>query len=250
METLYIVVPCYNEEEVLPQSSSVFEEKITQLQKSGLISDDSKVMLVDDGSKDSTWDIISGLCEKSNTFCGVKLSRNRGHQNALCAGLVTAMEKADITVSIDADLQDDVNAIDKMVEARKSGVEIVCGVRSSRESDTFLKRTTARGYYALMNFFGAKLIFDHADFRLLSREALKRLFCYGTEDLFLRGLVPRLGLKIETTSYDRSARLAGESKYSVAKMLALASKGIGLNRIRPAGEMQIGELYIEKVTNV
>lgn len=250
METLYIVVPCYNEEEVLPQSSLVFKEKIFSLRQKGAISDRSKVMLVDDGSKDATWNIISGLCRDSDFFCAVKLSKNRGHQNALSAGLVTAMEKADITVSIDADLQDDVNAIDKMVEARNAGAEIVCGVRSSRESDTFLKRTTARGYYAIMNLFGVKLIFDHADFRLLSREALKRLFCYGTEDLFLRGLVPRLGLEIQKVSYDRSARLAGESKYSVAKMLALASKGIGLNRIKPAPTMQIGELYIEQVINV
>lgn len=250
MDTLYIVVPCYNEEEVLPESALVLSRKLHGLISLGLVSGESSIMLVDDGSADSTWDIIARLCAENPLICGVKLSRNRGHQNALVAGLVTSMEKADMTVSIDADLQDDADAIGEMVERYNGGAPIVCGVRKSRDSDTFLKRATAQGYYAVMNLFGAKLIFDHADFRLLSREAMRRLFCYGTEELFLRGLVPRLGLPIETVFYDRHPRMAGESKYTLRKMLALASKGFGLNKLKPDDDMRIGELYIERVLNV
>lgn len=247
MDTLYIVVPCYNEEEVLPISARVMGDYLAGLISEGRVKSDSRVMFVDDGSKDKTWQIISDLCEKQSIFAGVKLSQNRGHQNALMAGLVTAAEKADMTVSIDADLQDDVSAIGEMVEKYNAGAQVVCGVRSSRETDTFLKRTTAQGYYKLMNIFGAKLIYNHADFRLLSREAVMRLCRYGTDDLFLRGLITKLGFQCETVSYSRRAREAGESKYSVSKMLRLALRGMQCGKMKPAAQPQIGELYIEKV---
>ena len=247
LNTLYIVVPCYNEEEVLSISARVMGDYLASLIAGGEITEHSRVMFVDDGSRDKTWEIISGLCDENPIFAGVKLSKNRGHQNALMAGLVTANEKADATVSIDADLQDDVNAIGEMVKKYNAGAHIVCGVRSSRETDTFLKRTTAQGYYMLMNIFGAKLIYNHADFRLLSREALCRLCRYGTDDLFLRGLITKLGFKPEIVSYSRRAREAGESKYSVSKMLRLALRGIQCGRMQPAAEAQVGELYIEKV---
>lgn len=246
MDTLYLVVPCYNEEEVLPQSSRIMLDKMAALVSAGKIAPDSRVLFVDDGSRDSTWRIIEGLCAAGGAD-GVKLAKNRGHQNALMAGLVTAVKWADMTVSMDADLQDDINAVDAMVDKYNAGAQVVCGVRSSRESDTFLKRTTARGYYGLMNLFGAKIIYDHADFRLLSREAVNRLCRYGTEDLFLRGLITRLGLPLEKVYYDRSPRLAGESKYTLKKMLHLASRGFSCGRMKPADAPQIGELYIEKV---
>lgn len=247
MDTLYLIAPCYNEEEILPRSARVMGDYVAKLIADGRIKNDSRVMLVDDGSRDRTWEIISSLCESDGIFAGVKLSQNRGHQNALMAGLVKAIEKADFTVSIDADLQDDINAVGEMVERYNSGAQIVCGVRSSRETDTFLKRTTAQGYYTLMNLFGAKLIYNHADFRLLSREAVLRLCRYGTDDLFLRGLVTKLGFECETVSYSRRAREAGESKYSVSKMLRLALRGVQCGRMKPAAQKQIGELFVERV---
>lgn len=249
MGILYIVVPCYNEQEVLPQSAPIFLDKLRSLIAAGKIAPESRVMFVDDGSKDETWSIISRLCDENENAAGVKLSRNRGHQNALTAGLVTAIEKADATVSMDADLQDDINAVDEMVDRFNAGCEVVCGVRKSRETDKLLKRVTARGYYALMNLFGAKIIYDHADFRLLSKEAVRRLVCYGTEDLFLRGLITRLGLPIEKVYYDRLPRMAGESKYTVKKMLALALRGAQCGKMKPEKEPQIGEMYIEQVKN-
>lgn len=250
MGILYIVVPCYNEEEMLPKSAPVFLGKLLGLIKSGKISDSSRVLFVDDGSGDRTWELISRLCDENEHAAGVKLQKNRGHQNALMAGLVTAVKKADATVSMDADLQDDINAVDEMVDRWRSGCDIVCGVRKSRETDSFLKRVTARGYYFLMNLFGAGIIYDHADFRLLSREAVRRLCCYGTDDLFLRGLITRLGLPIEKVYYDRLPRLAGESKYTVKKMLALALRGMRCGREKPSAEPRFGELFIEKVKNV
>jgi glycosyltransferase involved in cell wall biosynthesis len=248
MDTLYIVVPCYNEEEVLPESSRIMRQKLLSLVSAGEVSDKSRLLLVDDGSSDSTWSIIERLSAENECIGGVKLSRNRGHQNALMAGLVTAVRNgADMTVSIDADLQDDINAVDEMVERYNAGCPIVCGVRRSRETDSFLKRTTARGYYALMNLCGAKIIYDHADFRLLSAGAVRELCRYGTEDLFIRGLITRLGLPIEKVRYDRLPRMAGESKYTLKKMLALAARGFTCRSMKQADTPQIGELYIEQV---
>ncbi len=247
MDTLYIVVPCYNEEEALPESARVLRQKLRGLMAADKIAPDSRLLFVDDGSKDSTWYLIERLCRENDCIDGVKLSRNRGHQNAVMAGLVMAIDYAGATITIDADLQDDVDAIDEMVDKYNAGCPIVCGVRKSRSSDSFLKQFTARGYYALMNMCGAKIIYDHADFRLLSREAVKRLCRYGTDDLFIRGLVTRLELPIEKVSYDRMPRIAGESKYTVKKMLALALRGFECRKLSPAAEMKVGELYIEKV---
>ena len=247
MNTIYLVVPCYNERDALPLTAPVMLQKLTELSASGKISPESGVLFVDDGSADGTWEIIKSLRENDGRVSGLRLSRNRGHQNALMAGLVTAMDWCDATISIDADLQDDINAIDAMVEKFSSGAEIVCGVRRRRDSDSFLKRASARGYYGLMNLFGAGLVYDHADFRLLSREALRRLCRCGTDDLFIRGLVTRLGLPLEKVYYDRSARVAGESKYTLGKMLRLAARGFSCGRMTPAPEMRIGELYIAEV---
>lgn len=247
VDTLYIVVPCYNEEEALPESARVLRQKLKALMGAGKISGQSRLLFVDDGSKDSTWHIISRLCRENDCVDGVKLSRNRGHQNAVMAGLVTTIDYAELTITIDADLQDDIDAIDEMVDKYNSGSPIVCGVRKSRSSDSFLKQFTARGYYALMNLCGANIIYDHADFRLLSREAVKRLCCYGTDDLFIRGLITRLSLPIAKVRYDRLPRIAGESKYTVKKMLALAMRGFECGKAKAAAEPQIGELYIEQV---
>lgn len=246
MDTLYIVVPCYNEEEVLPESARVMRQKLHALIGAGKVSEKSRLLLVDDGSRDSTWYIIESLCSANELICGLKLSRNRGHQNALMAGLLTAVKYADFTISIDADLQDDIEAVEDMVDKYNAGAPIVCGVRRSRDSDTFLKRFTARGFYAVMSLCGGKTIFDHADFRLLSAEAVRRLSCFGTEELFLRGLITRLGLPIEKVKYDRFPRTAGESKYSVKKMLALAKSGFDSRKMQPAPEPVTGELYIER----
>lgn len=247
MYTLYIVVPCYNEEEALPETAPRFREKLHELTTRGLVSPESRILLVDDGSADSTWQIISGLHKNDPAFDGVKLSRNRGHQNAVMAGLVTAVQYADATITIDADLQDDIDVIDSMVEKYRAGAQVVCGVRNNRDSDSFLKRFTAQGYYGLMNLFGAKLIYNHADYRLLSREAVNKLCCFGTDDLFIRGLVTRLGYTPEKVYYARLPRTAGESKYTVKKMLKLAAMGFSCGRLRPAAEPKIGDLCISEV---
>ncbi|MCM1148628.1 MAG: glycosyltransferase family 2 protein [Butyricicoccus sp.] len=247
MNTIYLVVPCYNEHDALPLTAPVMLQKLGELAGAGKISPESGVLFVDDGSQDGTWEIIKKLREADSRVSGLRLSRNRGHQNALMAGLVTAMDWCAATVSMDADLQDDINAIDAMAEKFASGADIVCGVRSRRDTDGFLKRVTARGYYGLMNLFGAGLVYDHADFRLLSREALRRLCRYGTDDLFIRGLVTRLDLPLEKVYYDRSARVAGESKYSLGKMLRLAMRGFACGRMKPAPELRVGELYVAEV---
>ena len=205
------------------------------------------MLFIDDGSGDDTWEIIKSLRARDVRVSGLRLSRNRGHQNALMAGLVTAMDWCDATVSMDADLQDDINAIDEMVEKLAAGAEIVCGVRSRRDTDSFLKRVTAQGYYGLMNLCGAGIIYDHADFRLLSREALRRLCRYGTEYLFIRGLITRLGLPIEKVYYERFARAAGESKYTLKKMLHLAMRGFSCGKMKPAADMRVDELYAAEV---
>lgn len=247
MNTIYLVVPCYNEHDALPLTAPVMLEKLRALSDSGKISPESGVLFVDDGSADDTWEIIKSLREGDGRVSGLRLSRNRGHQNALMAGLVTAMAWSDATISMDADLQDDINAVDGMVTKFAGGCPIVCGVRSRRDTDSFLKRVTARGYYGLMNLCGAGIIYDHADFRLLSREAVRRLCRYGTEDLFIRGLITRLDLPIEKVYYDRAARAAGESKYTLRKMFHLALRGFGCGRMRPAPEMKVGKLYIAEV---
>ena len=227
---LYIVVPCYNEREALPLSAPVFLQKLLALCPEG------RVVLVDDGSTDGTWELMRSLHEQDAHFSALRLRQNRGHQNALMAGLMWARERCDAAVSIDADLQDDIDAMDAMWQKYLAGADIVCGVRSDRSSDTFLKRTTAQGYYRLMAALGSDLIYNHADYRLMSRAALRELGRYREDDLFLRGLVKRLGGRVETVSYARRAREAGESKYTLKKMIDLACRGFACGRLRPAEE--------------
>ena len=224
--TLYIVVPCYNEEEALPETSKTLREKMRALMDKGIISEESRVMLVNDGSSDHTWQLICKLHEADHLFCGVCLSRNRGHQNALLAGLMTAKDRADVTISMDADLQDDVNAVDEMLEKYYAGCEIVYGVRSARERDTFFKRSTAEGFYKLVAKLGGEIVYNHADYRLMSKTALEALSQYNEVNLFLRGIVPMLGYQTGTVAYERGERVAGESKYPLKKMLSFAIEGI------------------------
>ena len=225
--TLYIVVPCYKEQEVLPETSRRLREKMRQLMDEGKISRRSRVMFVNDGSSDNTWAIISELHEKEpEMFSGVNLSRNRGHQNALLAGLLTAVNDADMIVSMDADLQDDINAVDEMVDDYHKGYDVVYGVRSKRETDTFFKRFTAEGFYKVMKALGVDIVFNHADYRLMSRRALEGLAEFSEVNLFLRGIVPMIGYPSDVVYYDRKERAAGESKYPLKKMLAFAIEGI------------------------
>ncbi len=223
---LYIVIPCYNEQEVLPITKDIFLNKLTSLISAGRIADESRVMFVNDGSKDATWQIIQGLAQQEEHFAGVCLSRNRGHQNALLAGLMSARKLADITISIDCDGQDDVNAMDAMLTEYEAGCDIVYGVRSKRDTDTWFKRTTAQGFYKLMRVFGADVVFNHADYRLMSRRALCALADFKEVNLFLRGLVPLVGYRTSSVYYERSERMAGESHYPLKKMLGLAFDGI------------------------
>ena len=232
-DTLYIVVPCYNEEEVLPETSRRLKAKLEQLMAAGKISPKSRVLFVNDGSRDRTWALIAQLHENDPIFRGVDLSRNRGHQNALLAGLMTAREKADLAISMDADLQDDVDAVDAMVDKYLEGVDIVYGVRSSRRKDSFFKRTTAEGFYRLMNALGAETVFNHADYRLMSRRALDGLAQFREVNLFLRGIVPMIGYRTDTVEYERGERFAGESKYPLKKMLAFALEGITSLSVKP-----------------
>lgn len=231
--TLYIVVPCYKEEEVLPETARRLKEKMTSLIAAGQISPKSRVMFVNDGSKDRTWEIIADLHQKDPLFSGVNLSRNRGHQNALLAGLLTAVQDADMIVSMDADLQDDVNAVDAMVAAYHDGCDVVYGVRSSRATDTFFKRFTAEGFYKLMKALGVDIVFNHADYRLMSRRAVEGLKQFSEVNLFLRGIVPQIGYKWTTVEYARAERFAGESKYPLKKMLAFAFDGITSFSVKP-----------------
>ena len=232
-KTLYILAPCYNEAEVLPLTSKIFLDKLNSLITEGKISENSRVAFVDDGSKDETWNIIESLHELDPKFIGVKLSRNRGHQNALLGGMSTVANDCDMIVTIDADAQDDVNAIDKMVDDFNGGAEIVYGVRASRETDTFFKRTTAQGFYKFMTLMGVETVYNHADFRLMSSRAVKALLDFKEVNLFLRGMVPLVGFKSSTVTYDRAPRLAGESKYPLKKMLTFAFDGITSFSIRP-----------------
>ena len=239
MYELFIVVPCYNEAVLLRESAAVLLAKLRALRDSGSIGADSRLLLVDDGSSDATWDICRELFarESPDLIC-LRHARNRGHQDAVMTGMMFAEGRGAAALSIDADLQDDPDAIDAMVQAWRSGARIVCGVRASRASDSFFKRTTARGFYMLAKLGGAQVIFDHADFRLMDAEAIRELRRFGTSDLFLRGLVTRLGLPIETVRYDRRARTAGESKYSMRKMLHLARRGFESGRMQMAAEPQ------------
>lgn len=230
---IYWVVPCYNEEPVLKETARRLKEKIEALIAAEKISKDSKVCFVDDGSKDRTWEIIEELKGESGFFTGIKLSRNRGHQNALLCGLMTAKTACDAIISMDADLQDDINAADGMIEAYSQGAQIVYGVRSSRESDTAFKRQTAQWYYKLLSFMGVDVTFNHADYRLMSRKALEALEGFKEVNLFLRGMVPMVGFKTAVVPYVRSKRFAGESKYPLKKMLAFAFEGITSLSIKP-----------------
>ena len=233
MERYFIIVPCYNEEEVLPVTTLRLGECLAGLAARGYASGDSRVLFVDDGSADRTWELICEANERDERFAGLRLDRNRGHQTALTEGLMCARERRAVSVSIDADLQDDVRAICAMAEKRAAGAHIVCGVRASRATDTFMKRNTARAYYKIMRLLGSSLIYDHADFRLMGPEALDALALYHGDDLFLRGLITRLGYPCETVSYDRAERFAGESKYTLRKMLKLAAKGFTSGRMKP-----------------
>lgn len=230
---LYMVIPCYNEEEVLEETAKRLKEKYKTLINSKAIAKESKVMFVNDGSKDKTWQIIEDLCAKDKMYAGVKLSRNKGHQNALLAGLMTAKEKADIVISMDADLQDDINVIDEMVKQSDLGYDIVYGVRSSRKKDSFFKRTTAQGFYKMMKMLGVDIIYNHADCRLMSKRSLDALEQYHEVNLFLRGIVPELGFSSTIVYYERNKRFAGESKYPLKKMLAFAFDGVTSFSMRP-----------------
>ena len=225
-KVLYVVVPCYNEEEVISETTKRLKIKLEKLIKDKTISADSRVMYVNDGSKDKTWKMIQDIDKKEKLFTGISLSRNRGHQNALLAGLMTAKEKADYVISMDADLQDDIDAIDEMIKKYNEGCEIVYGVRSSRKKDTFFKRTTAQGYYKFMKKLGVDLVYNSADYRLMSKRALDELEKYKEVNLFLRGIVPQLGFKTDIVKYERAERFAGESKYPLKKMLKFATDGI------------------------
>jgi glycosyltransferase involved in cell wall biosynthesis len=231
---LYIVVPCYNEEEVLPESAKRFLAVLECMTEKNIISEKSKILFVNDGSKDKTWEIIEALTDRSPRFAGVSLAKNRGHQNALIAGLMVSKDVCDITVSIDADLQDDINAVYGMVEKyKKDNCDIVFGVRSKRATDTFFKRFTAQGFYKLMKAMGVDIVFDHADYRLMSKRALEALAEYSETNVFLRGLVCDLGYKTAEVFYERNERFAGESKYPLKKMLSFAFQGISSFSISP-----------------
>ena len=230
---LYIVIPCYNEEAVLPITAPLFLEELTILKTEKLISDDSRIMFVNDGSKDKTWEIITDLSKQNKSYVGVCLSRNRGHQNALLCGLMEAKELADITISIDCDGQDDIKAMTEMVKEYHNGCEVVYGVRSKRDTDTFFKRFTAESFYRLLNSMGAEVVFNHADYRLVSSRVLKEFSNFKEVNIFLRGMIPMVGFKSTSVYYERHERIAGESHYPLRKMLALAFDGITSLSIKP-----------------
>ena len=231
--TLYVVVPCYKEEEVLPETSKRLKAKLTALIAQGKISPRSRILFVNDGSKDRTWPIIEELHAQDRIFSGVNLSRNRGHQNALLAGLMTAVQYADMMVSMDADLQDDIDAMDRMIDAYHEGYDVVYGVRSSRKTDSFFKRFTAESFYKLMKAMGVDIVFNHADYRLMSRRAVEGLSQFKEVNLFLRGIVPQIGYSWTTVEYERAKRFAGESKYPLKKMLSFAFDGITSFSVKP-----------------
>jgi len=230
---LFIVIPCYNEQEVLPITAPLFRDKLLQLAGEGKIAADSRVLFVNDGSRDRTWEIIKELSAADEHYIGICQSRNRGHQNAVLAGLMEARDKCDITISIDCDGQDDINAMDKMVDAYLDGCEIVYGVRSSRRTDTFFKRFTAEGFYKFLAMMGAEVVFNHADYRLISARVLKEFANFKEVNLYLRGMVPLVGFKSTSVSYSRAERIAGESHYPLKKMLGLAVDGVTSLSVKP-----------------
>lgn len=230
---LYIVIPCYNEQEVLPITAPMFLQKLTDLTAAGKISPDSRVLFVNDGSKDRTWEIICDLAARDPHYAGICQSRNRGHQNAVLAGLMEVKSRCDITISIDCDGQDDINAMDAMVDAYRDGCDVVYGVRSKRETDTFFKRFTAESFYKILNAMGAEVVFNHADYRLMSARVLEEFARFREVNLFLRGMVPLVGFKSTCVTYERHERIAGESHYPLSKMLALAFDGITSLSIKP-----------------
>jgi glycosyltransferase involved in cell wall biosynthesis len=230
---LYLVIPCYNEEQVLPLTSGKFKAKLEELIEAGKISDESRVMFVNDGSKDTTWDILTSLCEEDKKYAAISLAHNRGHQNALIAGLMEAKKYADITISMDCDGQDDINAITQMVDEYAKGNEIVFGVRNDRSTDSWFKRTTAQSYYKFLRGMGVDIIPDHADYRLMSSRVLNALEGYGEVNLFLRGIIPQLGFKQSVVYYSRAEREAGTTHYPLSKMMSLAIDGVTSFSIRP-----------------
>lgn len=230
---LYIVIPCYNEEAVLPITAPLFKAQLESMILANKISQDSKVLFVDDGSKDNTWNIITELSEDNSIFCGIRQSRNRGHQNAVLAGLMKAKECCDITISIDCDGQDDLKAMDAMVDAYYEGCEVVYGVRSKRDTDTFFKKHTAQGFYKVMNWMGADVVYNHADYRLVSSRVLREFANFEEVNIFLRGMFPLVGFKSTSVYYERKERIAGESHYPLRKMLGLAFDGITSLSVKP-----------------
>lgn len=233
MTTLYLVVPCYNEEAVLAETTARLTQKLEAMMGAQLISRESRILYVNDGSRDSTWTLIQSYFDTNPYVCGLCLSRNRGHQNALLAGMQYAMPLCDCMISLDADLQDDVDAIDRFVEKYHERCDVVYGVRNRRDTDTFFKRTTARGFYSVMKLLGVDIVYDHADYRLMSRRALEALSQYKEVNLFLRGMVPLVGFRSDYVYYDRNERFAGESKYPLKKMLSFAVDGITSFSVKP-----------------
>lgn len=243
-DILYIVVPCYNEQEVLPETSKRLYDKMTALREQQKIDEKSRILFVNDGSKDATWRLIEELCAKSPLYAGVNLSRNRGHQNALLAGIATAAPHADMIVSMDADLQDDINAMDEMIAAYQAGNDVVYGVRSSRQKDSFFKRNSAQLFYRLMKLLGAEIVYNHADYRLLSKRAAEALLSFDEVNLFLRGIVPMVGFQSTTVTYERGERFAGKSKYPLGKMVTFALEGITSLSVKPIRMITAGGLLV------
>lgn len=241
---LYVVVPCYNEQEVLPETAGRLLEKLKNLMAENKIDRRSRILFVNDGSKDATWSMIQSFAAANPVYAGVNLSRNRGHQNALLAGITTAAEHADMIVSMDADLQDDINAMDAMIDAYEAGNDVVYGVRSSRQKDTPFKRITAQAFYRMMRLMGAEIVFDHADYRLLSRRAAQALLSFDEVNLFLRGIVPMVGFPSTTVSYERGERFAGKSKYPLGKMLSFALEGITSLSVKPIRMITLGGMLV------
>lgn len=233
MAIVYLVVPCYNEQAVLPETTRQLTEKLREMQADGLASPESRILYVDDGSRDKTWELISQYHEENELVSGVKLAHNRGHQNALLAGLMTAMQYADCAISLDADLQDDIGVLDEFVKKYEEGCDVVYGVRSSRQTDSAFKRITAQGFYKFMKVLGVDVVYNHADYRLMSRRALQALSEYRETNLFLRGIIPLIGYKSASVFYERHERFAGESKYPLKKMLSFALDGVSSFSVKP-----------------
>lgn len=246
MKKLYMVIPCYNEEEVIKETTGRLTIKLDSLISKNIISEDSKILYIDDGSKDKTWELIESLNNENKYVTGIKLSRNRGHQNALLAGLMTAKDYCDISISMDSDLQDDIDAIDEMIEKNNNGFDVVYGVRSSRKKDTVFKKHTAQMFYKLMNYFtgGGNIIYNHADYRLMSKQVLESMSEFKEVNLFLRGIVPLVGFKSDTVEYERGERFAGESKYPLKKMINFALDGITSLSNKPIRMIFMGGLII------